>query len=462
MNAAPNGGVFAPPSYAVAPYATVARVPAAYVATAAAGGNYAWIAPEHRATPPTPRGVGGYRAPGAPLTTTTTNAADVVWVSASPVGDSHARWNAHGYAHGYAGAAPGEGGGGRETRTPAPATAKTRGGLEASTSGKMSVTTTNAKSSAKGGGKKNQPVTFPTVDEIPVVKPVDVSTLPEDVRKYREERAKHWPSDRNVQAKENAGEDLVREKELRRERLREILAQQRELGHFEASQEIGEDGSGALSAGEKKPTTKREREDAEAQEGTEGERNADDTSSKHKVCRFWLSGGCRKGSACDFKHEAAAGTESRCRFFAKGYCKAGAKCPFKHEARAPGENSKSRNANASSASQQTLLKKLLSKEIETDQSRLLQLFRFFVNNDFFVGAKGNTEPCWMFPWVDDVKIVDKRAVLRTLPPVQDDDDDDDIDAEELTAKTEEKAPAAANNAHLGFFSMYDNASDSDE
>jgi cleavage and polyadenylation specificity factor subunit 4 len=458
---APPGGAFAAraapvagvaPPYALPPYTAIMHAPPGYVATAAAGGNYMWVAPEQQ--PRQPGTSGGYRAPGAPLTT----GADVMWVSASSMGDGgvhNAQWNVHGYTGSR------EGGSGRDARA-APAPAKTSGGSEASTSRNAAMT--NAKSSAKGGGKKNQPVTFPTVDEIPVVKPVDVSTLPEDVRKYREERAKHWPSDRNVQAKDEAGEDLAREKELRRARLREILAKQRELGHFEASQEIGEDGSGALSDGEKKPTTKRAREDTEGREDTGDEKKVAEenaTVSANRVCRFWLSGGCRKGSACDFKHESAPGNESRCRFFAKGYCKAGAKCPFKHEARTPGENNRSRGANASSSvSQQTLLKKLLSKEIETDQSRLLQLFRFFVNNDFFIGAKGNTEACWMFPWVDEVKIIDKKMALSTLPPVY--DDEDDVDEEEVLAAKPEERAAPAPNADLGFFSMYDNASDSDE
>jgi cleavage and polyadenylation specificity factor subunit 4 len=44
-------------------------------------------------------------------------------------------------------------------------------------------------------------VTFPTIDEIPVVKPVDVASLPEDVRAYRAERAKNWPSSAAVDAK---------------------------------------------------------------------------------------------------------------------------------------------------------------------------------------------------------------------------------------------------------------------
>ena len=55
--------------------------------------------------------------------------------------------------------------------------------------------------------KREKGVTFPTVDEIPAVKPVDVASLPEDVRRYREERAKNWPSpyNRGTEAKGSGG-----------------------------------------------------------------------------------------------------------------------------------------------------------------------------------------------------------------------------------------------------------------
>jgi len=97
---------------------------------------------------------------------------------------------------------------------------------------------------------KDTGVTFPTVDEIPVLTPVDVDSLPLEMKQYRAERAKHWPSRKADEARLNAhtaGADadaalfaeqaLVKEK--RKARLAEVLAQQRALGHFDASEEIG-------------------------------------------------------------------------------------------------------------------------------------------------------------------------------------------------------------------------------
>ena len=97
---------------------------------------------------------------------------------------------------------------------------------------------------------KDTGVTFPTVDEIPVLTPVDVDSLPLEMKQYRAERAKHWPSRKADEARLNAhtaGADadaalfaeqaLVKEKRIAR--LAEVLAQQRALGHFDASEEIG-------------------------------------------------------------------------------------------------------------------------------------------------------------------------------------------------------------------------------
>jgi|TARA_B110000003_G_scaffold237501_1_gene242645 cleavage and polyadenylation specificity factor subunit 4 len=271
------------------------------------------------------------------------------------------------------------------------------------------------------------------------VKVVDPSSLPEDVRRYREERAKYWPSDRNVRAKTEAGEEEERARAARRERLREILAKQREMGHFEASQEIGEEEGGVAAPA--------------ALDGKGVEARAADGS---KVCRFWLQGGCRKGSACDFKHESAPNKDQKCRFFARGRCKAGARCPFKHEV-----TERKSSAADGGGNPQTLLKKLLDKEIKRDEQRLLQLFRFFVNNDFFTGTKGVDEPLWMFPWADSgKKVIDRRAALASLSPVDDEDDEDEVAPPPVAPADSVEEKRHQDRPDMGFFAAYDSDNDS--
>jgi cleavage and polyadenylation specificity factor subunit 4 len=87
----------------------------------------------------------------------------------------------------------------------------------------------------------------------------------------------------------------------------------------------------------------------------------------------------------------------------------------------------------------------------------LQLFRFFVNNDFFADA-GSTKALWMFPWVDEsVKVVDKRAALASLPPVDDDADEDERKIAETAPPPREKVADEHRRERpdMGFFAAYD-------
>ena len=325
--------------------------------------------------------------------------------------------------------------------------------------------------------KREKGVTFPTVDEIPAVKPVDVASLPEDVRRYREERAKNWPSRTTVERRRREAEERCERGELsekhtadddaaktaRRAALREILARQRELGHFEASEEIGEElghlggitgdeeegggdgnrkgkGRGVGRERDDSAPAKRQRRDAGG--GAGGRQGT-------RPCRYWQLGKCRRGDACDFVHagdargnragicstgaencptdcptNAATNAATPCRFFLRGRCKSGRRCAFAHDESAREKAKADKKAKASTsidpngggnrATSFTLLRKLLAREVRADRSRLLQVFRFLVNNDFLRGhdpsRPGNL---WMFPWVDD-PVRSPKETLRAL------------------------------------------------
>ena len=126
---------------------------------------------------------------------------------------------------------------------PAPPSRRRRGGRERLGAGIRQGQERLALENAQDKG-----ATFPTVDEIPVVAPVDVASLPEDVRAYRQERAKNWPGRAREEARDEKDAETVaaaeaeeaERKARRRARLAEVLAEQRRLGHFEASEEIGE------------------------------------------------------------------------------------------------------------------------------------------------------------------------------------------------------------------------------
>ena len=248
---------------------------------------------------------------------------------------------------------------------PAPGAAlASSSGVAASDSAPKSGKTKKAEK--RTGNKQDKGVTFPTVDEIPVVAPVDVASLPEDVRAYREERAKNWPGRAREEARdENDAEtaaaaeaEAAERKARRRARLAEVLAEQRRLGHFEASEEIGElvgggpgdtadrpgdrkKGRGAKGGGrgggapreprpaprgaqrdwtggaarpspfEAGPVPDAKRRRVDGDEDVPGDVPGDVSRrprEKTRACRFWNAGVCRRGDACGFRHDGEPGT----------------------------------------------------------------------------------------------------------------------------------------------------------
>ena len=113
-----------------------------------------------------------------------------------------------------------------------------------------------------------------------------------------------------------------------------------------------------------------------------------------------------------------------CRFFLRGRCKSGRRCAFSHDesarekARAAARDKKAKastsTTNGGGDQSQTLLRKLLAREVRVDRSRLLQVFRFLVNNDFLRGHDPSRPgDLWMFPWVDN-PVRSPKETLRAL------------------------------------------------
>ncbi|GAQ88045.1 Zinc finger domain containing protein [Klebsormidium nitens] len=181
----------------------------------------------------------------------------------------------------------------------------------------------------------------------------------EDVRKWREERRKHYPTEGNVQKKAEEAAARRARGELedldgaaRRARLREILQQQRALGVVGSETEAA-----AMLDGGKR----------QAVEGPGGR-------PERGVCFFFLKGHCRKGRRCQFLHQRTP---------------RGERGPG-----GPGNDRRRQNQVAKRAP--TLLEKLLAPEIRKDKSHLLQSFRFMVNNNFFL--EWPQQPLKYFEW----------------------------------------------------------------
>ena len=256
---------------------------------------------------------------------------------------------------------------GAQTSTSVPSAPAPGAALASSSGVAASASVPKCGKAKKGSRSKNaqdKGVTFPTVDEIPVVAPVDVASLPEDVRAYRQERAKNWPGRAREEARDEKDAETVaaaeaeeaERKARRRARLAEVLAEQRRLGHFEASEEIGElvgggpgdtadrpgdrrkgrgakgGGRGAGAPREPRPAPRGAQRDwtggaarpspFEAGTVPEAKRRRGDGDGdgdgdvprrpreKTRACRFWNAGGCRRGAACGFRHDGELGTRA--------------------------------------------------------------------------------------------------------------------------------------------------------
>jgi len=160
-----------------------------------------------------------------------------------------------------------------------------------------------------------------------------VSDTPEDIARWIAERKKNFPSRANIERKEKEAQEKAQQK----------------------AQEKPADTPGA---------NKRKNPDSDQQ----GARST-------KLCRkFASSGRCRYGEKCHFVHAPRP-----CHNFAKGRCKHGDKCKFSHN--------KSDPQSQQPKSKPSLLAKLLSSEIESERTMILQCLRHLVRSNFFLDSK---------------------------------------------------------------------------
>ncbi|KAG6542321.1 hypothetical protein Mapa_016246 [Marchantia paleacea] len=126
-----------------------------------------------------------------------------------------------------------------------------------------------------------------------------------------------------------------------------------------------------------------------------------------------------------------------CYFFKRGRCKKGNRCEFLHDKRSdrPKKTKKDLAAAANNKRQPSLLAKLLESDIRREKSHLLQSFRFFVNNMFLL--EWPEKPLKFFDWTDvedqaisenEVARIDKK-LQEELEAVMEDTDEEEDDEE---------------------------------
>ncbi|KAG2510925.1 hypothetical protein BBO99_00008616 [Phytophthora kernoviae] len=118
-------------------------------------------------------------------------------------------------------------------------------------------------------------------------------------------------------------------------------------------------------------------------------------SRKMLLCKWLIRGHCRfDAGSCRYSHDRSA---FPCRsMMYKGSCAKGIHCHFSHDPSVlSGQRDRAQAASAERATEQqwrgeqrSLLRKLLSKDVRVEQSKMLQIVQFLVANDFLRSSNG--------------------------------------------------------------------------
>ncbi|MCD9643051.1 hypothetical protein HAX54_030157 [Datura stramonium] len=227
----------------------------------------------------------------------------------------------------------------------------------------------------------------------------------QEIRQWREERRKNYPSKANIEKqvteKMVESEDRSCAAKLRRQQLKEILAKQAELGF-----EVAEIPSSYLSDTEKQVDGKERKRPQSRKEKFQKRFNKREKFNRNdrfsKKPRF---GNSDSSNTCDQKGVSAGKVDV---------------------------NRESVTNVKKSAREPTLLQKLLSSDIRRDKRRLLQVFRFMTMNSFF---KDQPEKPLRFPRVllketgEEIEAAEEiyDAIDTTISKSSDDSDNGDED-----------------------------------
>jgi hypothetical protein len=233
-----------------------------------------------------------------------------------------------------------------------------------------------------------------------------VGDSPEDIAKWREERRKKWPSvvkkaavtASGVQPKpSNTAAATISATTAYATRKRKLSSSSDELEEGEVSEDEEPVAGPDSTTTEQQQTVEAPIEpmavpDASSSTGSEP------LAKKHKktaLCKKFVRGQCRFGDHCNFSHDRSA---FACHaMLTKGRCSKGSHCLFSHDPAMLAERETQRKVSAAQravddkwrAESSSLLRKLLKKDIQTEQKQMLQVVRYIVQNGFFRDAESS-------------------------------------------------------------------------
>ncbi|KAF9906540.1 hypothetical protein EC991_000482 [Linnemannia zychae] len=253
-------------------------------------------------------------------------------------------------------------------------------------------------SSAAGLGNSNgsnqnkpQQKSKPSVIDNDLIHPLAPTlNTPEDIAAWIAQRRKAWPTESNIQKKEQERQEMIAKGQMVEDSTPNKDKNNRDRrGNNNKRDRQGEGASTPGNQQTKRPKIETNNAPTDAPASTEPSEEEDDDDVMDPVRDAVSSKDPTviKDANTHNENTTQPGRSwKKCRYFTRGTCNRGDKCPYIHDTAAAAKaqkNNQSSNKKDEFRSRPSLLKMLLSGEIKDEKNKLLEAMRYIVNSNFF-------------------------------------------------------------------------------
>ncbi|KAK3848456.1 MAG: hypothetical protein J3R72DRAFT_429067 [Linnemannia gamsii] len=206
---------------------------------------------------------------------------------------------------------------------------------------------------------------------------------PEDIAAWIAQRRKAWPTESNIQKKEQERQEMIAKGQIVEDPSSNKDKNGRDRrGNNNKRERQGKDTSAAGDQRGKRFKTENEDTAAGAPASIEPNEEGDDDDIMDPV-----KDAVSSKDPTVIKHDTqTVRPRTKCRYFVRGSCNRGDKCPYIHDTAAAAKmqkNNHTSNKKDEFRSRPSLLKMLLSGEIKDEKNKLLEAMRYIVESNFF-------------------------------------------------------------------------------
>ncbi|KAF9151269.1 hypothetical protein BG015_006886 [Linnemannia schmuckeri] len=214
---------------------------------------------------------------------------------------------------------------------------------------------------------------------------------PEDIASWIAQRRKAWPTESNIQKKEQERQEMIAKGQIVEDLSSKDKNGRDRRGNNNNNNNKRGQGKDANTGDRRGKRPKIESASSAADvPGSIEPSEEDDDDVMDPVKDAVTSKDPRAGSRNNRTHDETVAQTVRaktfCRYFTRGTCNRGDKCPYIHDtaqAAKTQKNNQASNKKDEFRSRPSLLKMLLSGEIKEEKNKLLEAIRYIVENNFF-------------------------------------------------------------------------------